>query len=691
MDILVFAPESGGIALYRISGQRIWSIPGKRGAGHVIRSSWRDDGKVLAVLYSDGSYQVIRTSNGKPVLSSGSGDSAIDLSWAEGDITANSGDGSKSEWSSSFKLMETDVLDSLPRLQALPTKPGLLIDVKSSENSISNFDDALSVVLTGDKSGSMNLSMFGIFSIDGIPISNSNIKARDQSQHEPSAHFLKINSNPKDISRGTIIVQNDESKAFVYHKFHLGFIQKFGQNYLTEVSVIPAQISILIEYLQESVALLRKEANTIVEANNKFISLESLNHMRGYLFDFLITGTMCKKITKWIESNNEMGYKRWNKTTITSYDVSNKILYENILPAIERLVVLLSRLRGLAKWKERGVPLGLSGEELDKTIRYAECFFKLTNKCLWEFTDEYEKFRSFALWLELGFESVLDRVVGFSRADEPATVRTTDIMKYITELLPGSVLTSYLTTSTVGVGDEKIDLKQKSDTVNSDSQPLEDHDVSVSQGATSKSTGDASLDSIENLSLANCLENIDSTFSATTTKIESAMKKLISVDVGIPLASSDFNVRQAYFRGTSFVLIYGQDAFLYMVRIHDSGIEVAKIKCENTIIQAEFINESEIILLVVDSDSRYHLQVANYESVAYTALDGKSDLLNQTVATLTHNLDSVDLAPSNTHSFDKDFTPGSFVVNGRSGHELACVLNAERQRYALIYLHVEQA
>jgi len=85
------------------------------------------------------------------------------------------------------------------------------------------------------------------------------------------------------------------------------------------------------------------------------------------LFELLVTGLPTEETKDWLMNTvMERGQKKWVKVTLSSYENMRRIASEHLQPAFERLIVLLSRLRGLARWKEQDSSVGLDSADFTR-------------------------------------------------------------------------------------------------------------------------------------------------------------------------------------------------------------------------------------------------------------------------------------------------------------------------------------
>lgn len=99
------------------------------------------------------------------------------------------------------------------------------------------------------------------------------------------------------------------------------------------------------------------------------------------------------------------GHKRWEKAATTGYENVRRLAHENLLPALERFGVLVSRLRGLSKFQDSNATLGLSTQELNNVLDTVNCVQLLAHNILLSTGSELRQFLAFSTWLRCEIET----------------------------------------------------------------------------------------------------------------------------------------------------------------------------------------------------------------------------------------------------------------------------------------------
>ena len=89
---------------------------------------------------------------------------------------------------------------------------------------------------------------------------------------------------------------------------------------------------------------------------------------------------------------------------LAGYENVRRLAHENLIPALERICVLVSRLRGLSRFQDSNAALGLSTQELDNILDTANCVQLLAHYILICAGSELRQFTAFSAWLRQEIE-----------------------------------------------------------------------------------------------------------------------------------------------------------------------------------------------------------------------------------------------------------------------------------------------
>jgi len=138
------------------------------------------------------------------------------------------------------------------------------------------------------------------------------------------------------------------------------------------------------------------------------------------LFELLVTGVPSDKLKNWLgDELMERGQRKWEKVYMNGYEVLRRLIHENMLPVCERTIALISLLRGLARWKEKGSSLGLEPTDFTKLLDIVSGLLAMSHDFLIKLNRELELFSAFSHWLKIMVEE-MDALI--NSTDNPPVV-----------------------------------------------------------------------------------------------------------------------------------------------------------------------------------------------------------------------------------------------------------------------------
>lgn len=434
MDLCVFAVENpAGLACFRLNGEKVWQVPVRRDS-RVQQICWQDDGNAFCVVYADGLTQVHQTANGRPAGTPVPG-SVTAVAWAASGANGATDAGNDTQFASQFTCK--DLAKMLPRLPPLVQAK----DAMGVMTAIEQFGDgehALTVQAWGTRGGALGLNLYGVFPVGDVELGTGAVR------------HLAV--GPDLASYYGILESGDVLRL---HASKGAFVSKFGPNYLPEVSLVPAHALALVDYVAKAIAAAEAERAVVARQTTAFLAplqrwasgdlpqdttpevSESLagRPAQTALFEFVVTGRVDAAATAWLEETHEKGLRRWSKAVGAAYDAVRTSLFEQVVPALTKALVLLSRLHGLAQWQQRGAALGLSPGDVAAAIEAAENVLKTATRAAWALSTEIYAFRAFTAWADYYFETALGRSMNGSGN----VAVTSDVLRYITDFLPDRV------------------------------------------------------------------------------------------------------------------------------------------------------------------------------------------------------------------------------------------------------------
>lgn len=476
MSLLAIATDNDQVHVFRTNGQKVFGIARKGPASKVTGIKWKPDGQSLAVAF-DRSTCIASAFTGKIMYEKDSlteaQDSICCLGWAANftDVANVRESVSKfdngsiiGEFIASLKRAETlqhvsslpvelafiDVASTLPSLSVLPIG-GSRGDIFSSRVSLDTLFKPLStdsatsldVLIVGHEDGTINLSISEDFSIGILNLHDADPKLRDC---RPLFHC----SHPMSTTHA-LLVSNGLEKLYVV-PFDLRLISTAGR-YLSLLASKVTELHNLLRYLHQVQEHISSEIRTSQDLPSKFIRNidETLQEKSDCTwvqaaYHLVVTGHCYPEAKEWlVDELGERGHKRWDKAVNSGYETVRRLTHECLLPALDRLNVLLSRLRGLSRFQSSDILLGLSTLELDRMLDSTNCLQLLSYRLLKCVISELKQFGAFSTWLRHEIEKqAADPTSATAQeiAEKDLSFNHADILAYI----QGAMMQSHMLT-----------------------------------------------------------------------------------------------------------------------------------------------------------------------------------------------------------------------------------------------------
>ena len=171
----------------------------------------------------------------------------------------------------------------------------------------------------------------------------------------------------------------------------------------------------------------------------------------------LMTGLAEPGVLKWFLETfiSVQNVKKWEKRILDGYDSLRTFLHEHVIPASERIVIVLSRLRGLSIWSSphlknvclilrsnKSGELALHEEAIEQALMIHDTFFLRVHEMLRDILIERSSFEYFSSWLLVIAEDIFSSED--STFDPPLhTIDTPKVGEYITNRLQNPILADF--------------------------------------------------------------------------------------------------------------------------------------------------------------------------------------------------------------------------------------------------------
>ncbi|KAJ5126704.1 hypothetical protein N7448_007483 [Penicillium atrosanguineum] len=503
MDLIALATEDDELRVFRLNGQNVFG--GSFGGdpylgedeedGEIRALAWKGNGHFLAVACGDGSIRIISAYSGKTVhhytayegpkddISTsgqkspkvtclGWGVNFTDSKAAQRNLLESAGQISIEDLltpsvhsSKAVALLKADLprelsmLDiesSLPKLSTLPAT-GAEDDLFSSRASIDaifhssakDTGDSVDVLFVGFDDGSVHLRIFDCFEIGSLPVGESTGQAK-------SCQIFRHASHPLSSTHALLASPDagQDQGPLTLVTLDLRFITKSGR-YLSLLASKTTQLQNLLRYIGQVQRQIELEWKNAQELPFRFLRSVNMDLEEKCQCDFttaiyhlVATGHAFGPMKEFlVDIVGERGHKRWDKAVAGGYENIRRLTHENLLPALERSQVLISRLVGLSKFHKFSDVLGLDTPKLNGIVETLDCLQLLAHRILIHTNEELDQFTAFSRWLRheiliLGSEPLSQTEEELLEKRDIFDVPPTT--KYITGALQKSVLRNFI-------------------------------------------------------------------------------------------------------------------------------------------------------------------------------------------------------------------------------------------------------
>ncbi|KAK0124380.1 hypothetical protein ONS95_009343 [Cadophora gregata] len=475
MDLLALVTTDQQVFIYRLNGQRVYGAVQKTDKLKVESIRWKPNGQLLAIAWSDGSVRLVSAESSKIVLQFSAGDQVGGITcmgWATNTIHRSSLSSSKKNVESwaSFLAADGDFFDekapldlpqdlslidieiSLPKLSVLAAA-GNSEDVFSSRSSLDAlfrpFDpkdnSSVNVMVVGTKEGNIHLSIYDSFEI-GSFLSPVTIDGAP-------CHLIR-HASYQDFSTHALLMGLPESgKSLYFVPMDLRFISASSE-YLSLLASRSTALNNLLRYIHQVQVLMISEWKSTQELPSRFLrninetlaEKEDNRDIVQALYHSVATGHTFPSVREWlVDELSERGHKRWDKAVTTGLENLRRLVHENMLPALERCSIILSRFLGIVKFQGSSSSMGFTSQQINLIMDTVACMHLVSSKILIQVVDELELFTSFSTWLRHEIDRLAsDSSLPNEDVDKESSIDHSKVLLYIQSIMTSSPLAIYL-------------------------------------------------------------------------------------------------------------------------------------------------------------------------------------------------------------------------------------------------------
>ncbi|KAK9327771.1 anaphase-promoting complex, cyclosome, subunit 4-domain-containing protein [Lipomyces starkeyi] len=625
---------------------------------------------MLALGCSDGMLRVCDVNNGRVVHQIAARASISCLDWVAEDKSST-----QSRNSAPFdNILNIDVTASLPKLSPLPTVSApdsiftskVVLDSMINSSFVSDESSMIDILVSGDGDSRIFFNIFGHFSIEYIPLPSSLEKLT------PISH-----ASSADLSFHAFIAESQDHSLFIL-PLRVHFIRRFG-NDLAHISSTSTKVQALLMYISDVIGAIGAEWKSMESAllkpmNNleDILIAEKDSDIVLRLLETLILGVPNDTFKGWISNHlSDRAIRAWRKASSSAYENIRKLLLESLIPACERAVVLTTRVRGLARWRERGVHLGLNPDSYTHIIDALTLIMGKAHRLIWDLNKEYDHFKPFIQWIKFLLDDVTNHDSTSEDSDTP--IETAKVATYIIDYLHNQTMANYFSAD----GAAKGNSTNLNDLVESLRKLCEKAFRESSDAMKNHLAFGNPLKLVENITA----KKLHMSIRVIQRESESYMYTAISSEPNPKVLSL---IR---------LDISGNFAELTSCMIRSAGFTTPNESIESL----EFVDDEKLMLLLHPIDPAISKNKARIVSLEFEKLFAERAViidtreLNTALCSVQYSTDMSEPVWNQCRIFTDDFIPIALAVNGCKGRRVGSVIADDNHRFLVFDLDDDEA
>ncbi|KAH3672796.1 hypothetical protein WICMUC_004018 [Wickerhamomyces mucosus] len=429
MSLVALTSDNGKcLWIYRKTGQKVWDIT--LSEGFIKTIVWKPDGKHFAIITSKNQCLIYDT-NTSHMISSLNGSKTESFSIGGWFLKR------REHYNKHLNLYDLDIMKSLPRLTPVPIPAS---SWNSSNNSQAKFSTrhAIDGMIQNNNNNDLdllflfsdtkvNIVLHGLFTLGPVELIPFN------EDDEEIVHYITTKANEHYVLTSSFV-----NMQYRVRRFHTSFVDNY--EFLQEVTLSSSKIIALLGYIDEILIYSSQEIKTYLDFNNKFLGILSdelkpkNETVVDELYNLLLTGMMNDQVKDWLENTiGERGIKRWTRFGEISFDGARRTIVYHLVPACERLILLLNKLSAASGASSRN----FSAKYLEESKITARKFLKLLYGFISEINHEQQLFNSFINWITVALSELQE--------EKPkASFKTSDVLNFINTYLEKSGLFMFI-------------------------------------------------------------------------------------------------------------------------------------------------------------------------------------------------------------------------------------------------------
>ncbi|KAF8977944.1 Anaphase-promoting complex subunit 4 [Entomortierella lignicola] len=296
---------------------------------------------------------------------------------------------------------------SVKDVQALAEKT----DEPNEESS-----EIMNVLFVGDKNGQFKLRLFGGFETNVVSLLEL---LQSFGIHELKGVDILKTDIQLNLSELVIIAVASsqqsttvDGKANGQRLLQITITSDLLDKYSREIRILGLKrrpVQYLLKYLSDGLKTMQDEFKRITQLTQDCVdsiqqSLDDNGETTTPSYEFvqlLMTGIPSPSLDKYLQQElRRHGLRRWQKSAMAAYSNIQRVAFECLLPACERLLIHFSDILGCSRWDERYRPLELKEALIYNCIKIVGDFVAIIERLFIVLKIEVKQFHEFENWLE---------------------------------------------------------------------------------------------------------------------------------------------------------------------------------------------------------------------------------------------------------------------------------------------------
>lgn len=164
-----------------------------------------------------------------------------------------------------------------------------------------------------------------------------------------------------------------------------------------------------LDYITYTLRCIEHDYNSGVEMPNRYLSLlaEELENDENHdpvfhFYNLAMTGTFNDLFLEWLKDMvKDTGLKRWEPNVNTMYLNMSNHLFVNLLPALDRITVAITTLRGYARLHDGSSKFDVPAQLFSNILEHIDSLRLVAQRMQLIVMTEHKQFRAFIKWLRL--------------------------------------------------------------------------------------------------------------------------------------------------------------------------------------------------------------------------------------------------------------------------------------------------